>query len=113
MTRLIQQGITTSGSAGNAGATVTIVVAANAPVLDLEQEFYCTVHGNAMGNTITVNDAPSAVVKIYEPSHGRASSETVRFRSAVGFDGISQATLESSSWQIQLRWLMLIHTPYP
>ena len=51
-----------------------------------------------MGNTITVNDAPAAVVKIYEPSHGRASSETVvRFRSAVGFDGISQATLESSS----------------
>ena len=87
-------GVTTSGSAGNAGATVTIVVAANAPAT---LKYYCTVHGNAMGNTITVNDAPSAVVKVYEPSHGRASSQTVRFRSTVGFDGISQATLESSS----------------
>lgn len=42
-------GVTSSGTAGSSGATVTIVVAANAPSSLL---YYCTVHGNGMGNTI-------------------------------------------------------------
>ena len=44
-------GVTSSGSAGTANATVTIVVAANAPS---SLRYYCTVHGNGMGNTISV-----------------------------------------------------------
>ena len=44
-------GVTTTGTAGNAGAKVTIVVAANAPN---SLRYYCTSHGNAMGNTISV-----------------------------------------------------------
>ncbi len=44
-------GVTTSGTAGSANATVTIVVAANAPS---SLRYYCTVHGNGMGNTISV-----------------------------------------------------------
>lgn len=44
-------GVTTSGTAGSANATVTIVVAANAPS---SLRYYCTVHGNSMGNTISV-----------------------------------------------------------
>lgn len=46
-------GVTTNGTAGNSGATVVIVVAANAPS---SLRYYCTSHGNAMGNTITVID---------------------------------------------------------
>ena len=46
-------GVTTSGTAGSSGATVVIVVAANAPS---SLKYYCTSHGNAMGNTITVID---------------------------------------------------------
>ena len=44
-------GVTTSGAAGTSGATVTMVVAANAPS---SLRYYCTVHGNGMGNTISV-----------------------------------------------------------
>lgn len=44
-------GVTTTGQAGQAGAKVTIVVAADAPD---SLKYYCTAHGNAMGNTIAV-----------------------------------------------------------
>tara|TARA_B100001778_G_scaffold198911_1_gene164156 strand:+ start:369 stop:4919 length:4551 start_codon:yes stop_codon:yes gene_type:complete len=46
-------GVTTSGTAGSSGATVTIVVADNAPS---SLKYYCGIHGNAMGTTITVVD---------------------------------------------------------
>jgi hypothetical protein len=41
-------GVTVSGTAGSSGATVTLVVAANAPAL----KYSCSVHGNGMGNSI-------------------------------------------------------------
>jgi len=44
-------GVTTTGTAGSSGAKVTIIVAANAPS---SLRYYCTVHGNSMGNTISV-----------------------------------------------------------
>jgi hypothetical protein len=44
-------GVTVTGTAGSSGAKVTIVVAANAPS---SLRYYCTVHGNGMGNTISV-----------------------------------------------------------
>ncbi len=47
-------GITTTGTAGNAGAKTTFVVAANAPST---LKYYCTVHGNGMGNTINISNA--------------------------------------------------------
>ncbi len=46
-------GVTTYGTAGYPGGEVVIVVAANAPN---SLKYYCTSHGNAMGNTITVID---------------------------------------------------------
>lgn len=45
-------GVTTSGTAGQSGATVTILVSADAPST---LRYYCTVHGNGMGNTISVS----------------------------------------------------------
>jgi len=45
-------GITTNGTEGTAGATVTFTVPGNAPD---GLRYYCTVHGDAMGNSITVS----------------------------------------------------------
>ena len=47
-------GVTTSGTAGSSGATVTLVLASSGT---LPARYYCTVHGNGMGNTITTVDS--------------------------------------------------------
>ena len=52
-------GVTVSGTQGQSGATVVIAVAANAPS---SLRYYCTVHGNGMGNTITVTDDNIGIV---------------------------------------------------
>ena len=44
-------GITTTGTAGTSGASVTFAVPANAPATGLT--YLCSVHGAAMGNSIT------------------------------------------------------------
>ena len=48
------QTTTVSGTAGNAGATVTYQPAYPSAPNDLR--YYCTVHGNGMGNKITMNN---------------------------------------------------------
>ena len=45
---------TVSGTAGNSGATVTYQPAY--PTAPSDLRYYCTVHGNGMGNTITMNN---------------------------------------------------------
>lgn len=52
-------GVTVSGTAGQSGATVTIDVASNAPSALV---YACSVHGNAMGNNITVVNSNLATV---------------------------------------------------
>ncbi len=52
-------GVTVNGTAGQANANVTFVVPANAPS---SLRYYCTVHGNGMGNTIAVGDDNIGVV---------------------------------------------------
>ncbi|MBP79477.1 MAG: hypothetical protein CL926_09430 [Deltaproteobacteria bacterium] len=47
-------GVTTTGTAGSSGAKTTFVVPSDAPA---SLKYYCTVHGNGMGNNITVIDA--------------------------------------------------------
>ena len=47
-------GVTTSGTAGSSGATVTLVLASSGI---LPARYYCTAHGNGMGNTITPVDS--------------------------------------------------------
>ena len=46
-------GVTSSGTEGQSSATVTIVVGNSTPSA---LRYYCTIHGNGMGNTIDVND---------------------------------------------------------
>lgn len=52
-------GVTTTGNAGTAGAQVRIDVSSNAPAT---LRYYCTVHGNAMGNTISVINSNFSIV---------------------------------------------------
>ena len=63
-------GVTSSGRAGTAGATVTFVVPDDAPA---GLEYYCTIHGLGMGGALTtsapmivsnINDDPSGDVTI-------------------------------------------------
>ena len=46
-------GVTSSGTPGSSGASVTFAVPSDAPSIGLR--YYCTSHGNAMGNTITTS----------------------------------------------------------
>ena len=52
-------GVTTTGTAGQAGAKVIFEVPSTAPS---SMRYYCTVHGNGMGNTITVKDSNISLV---------------------------------------------------
>ena len=52
-------GVTTTGNAGTSGAQVRIDVSSNAPAT---LRYYCTVHGNAMGNTISVINSNFSIV---------------------------------------------------
>jgi hypothetical protein len=47
-------GVVTTGTPGTAGAQTVFTVPSNAPD---SLRYYCTVHGNGMGNTITVTDS--------------------------------------------------------
>ena len=73
-------GVVVTGTAGQAGANVTITVAASAPAALL---YACSVHGDAMGNTIAV--AAGGVLNIgtfnYFDNGTLAANTTVSFAS--------------------------------
>ena len=50
-------GVTDTGTAGSLEAKVTLIVASDAPD---DLRYYCTVHGNGMGNTISVINRTSS-----------------------------------------------------
>ena len=52
--------VTVTGTAGQAGAKVQIVIPETQPTGNFR--YYCSVHGNSMGNTITVKDDPIKTV---------------------------------------------------
>jgi len=52
-------GVTVSGTAGNAGATVVIAIPKTGT---MPARYYCTSHGNGMGNAITVEENDIATV---------------------------------------------------
>ena len=41
--------------------------------------------------------ASSGIINVFEKSHGRSTSDTVRFRDAIGFDGFTATVLNNSS----------------
>ena len=50
-----------------------------------------------ISNPFQSGNAGTNVITVIEPSHGRTSSDTVRFRKAVAFDGFTQGVLENAS----------------
>ena len=60
------QSTTVVGVAGNAGATVTYQPAY--PTAPNDLRYYCTVHGNAMGNTISITDPPTITSTVFSNS---------------------------------------------
>jgi len=48
-------------------------------------------------NPFKSGSSGSAVVTVIEPSHGRTTGDTVRFRKAEGFDGFTESVLENAS----------------
>jgi hypothetical protein len=52
---------------------------------------------NLLGLNPFTSTASSAVITVFEPSHGRDTSDTVRFRNASSFDGFTKAVLENAS----------------
>ena len=95
-------GVTSSGTPGNAGANTVLVLAANAPVAGLR--YYCTVHGNGMGNTINVVDDDFTITLPSSPSAGNTvviknvgSGITTIARNGSNFEGSAQdATLAAT-----------------
>jgi len=52
---------------------------------------------NLLGLNPFTSTTGSAVITVLEPSHGRSTSDTVRFRNVAGFDGFTTTILENSS----------------
>ena len=48
-------------------------------------------------NAFKTGSSGSSTITVTERTHGRSSSDTVRFRSVDSFDGITKANLENSS----------------
>ena len=48
-------------------------------------------------NCFQSSSSGSPVITVTEPSHGRSTSDSVRFRKVNGFDGFTKATLEAST----------------
>jgi hypothetical protein len=77
-------GVTTTGTAGQAGASVTFAVDANAPATGLA--YACSVHGGGMGNTITTISTTEAAgpidyttETITIANHGFSEDEKVKY----------------------------------
>ena len=52
---------------------------------------------NLLGLNPFLSTVSSASITVIEPSHGRSTSDTVRFRDAIGFDGFTATVLNNSS----------------
>jgi|TARA_E500000318_G_scaffold40992_1_gene39150 hypothetical protein len=48
-------------------------------------------------NPFSSTSSGSAVITVVEPSHGRTSGDTIRFRKVEGFNGFTKAVVESAS----------------
>ena len=67
-------GVTASGTPGSAGAKTTFVVPSDAPS---SLKYYCTTHGNGMGNVITVE---TSNINVVASNIGEVNSFAQRYR---------------------------------
>jgi len=84
-------GVTSSGTPGQSGASVTFAVPTSAPGIGLR--YYCTVHGNGMGNTITTSGVPIALTAQGKATHTPASISAVIDKVVPSITGLAFFTL--------------------
>lgn len=88
-------GVTVNGTEGQAGATVTFAVPANAPA---NLTYQCVTHGAAMGNAITTIDNAQTIdfttETITSTAHGLSDGNEIKYSSGTGTDinGLVNAT---------------------
>ena len=86
-------GVTVTGTAGTSGAKVTIAIASDATE---PTRYYCTVHGNGMGNTINLSDS-FVNVDVIGTVNDQQSSLTAGQQYFVQTDGTLSETADSPS----------------
>ena len=84
-------GVTSSGTPGQSGASVTFAVPSGAPNIGLR--YYCTVHGNAMGNTITTSGLPISLTAQGQATATQPSVAAVLANAVPSITGIANFTL--------------------
>ena len=84
-------GVTSSGTPGQSGASVTFSVPSTAPGIGLR--YYCTVHGNGMGNTITTSGVPISLSAQGKATHTPASISAVIDKVVPSITGLAFFTL--------------------
>ena len=84
-------GVVVVGTQGQAGATVTLTLAANAPS---DLKYYCTVHGNGMGNSISVASSSLSTVSA---SIGNVNINAANIASINTVAGISSSIVASGA----------------
>ena len=84
-------GVTSSGTPGQSGASVTFAVPTSAPGIGLR--YYCTVHGNGMGNTITTSGVPISLTAQGKATHTPASISAVIDKVVPSITGLAFFTL--------------------
>lgn len=88
-------GVTSTGTAGSSGAQVQIDVDNAAPAA---LRYYCTVHGNSMGNTITVVNSNLALVASNITSVNSVASNATNINTAAtNISGINTAATSISA----------------
>ena len=88
-------GVTSSGTPGQAGASVTFAVPNSAPAIGLR--YYCTAHGNAMGNTITTSGVPIGLTAQGKATHTPTSVTAVIDKVVPSITGLAFFTLPDIS----------------
>ena len=84
-------GVTSTGTPGQPGANVVFAVPNSAPSIGLR--YYCTVHGNGMGNTITTSGVPIGLTAQGQATHTPTSIAAVIDKVVPSITGIANFTL--------------------
>jgi len=84
-------GVTSTGTPGQPGANVVFAVPNSAPSIGLR--YYCTVHGNGMGNTITTSGVPIGLTAQGKATHTPTSVAAVIDKVVPSITGIANFTL--------------------
>jgi len=85
-----------SNAPGTSGSQVVIVVSTSAPY---PANYYCTVHGTGMGNTITTvasgGGTPQTTLTISDTNHGAVENDFVILAGATTTNGVSASTINA------------------